>query len=75
MIIHIFFNDFSILLNYVVGWQSRSFLAVFFAIFSEKYGTLVQTFWGEFGVNASVVGPLKRFAISLILCLNIIFWG
>ena len=33
-----YFNDFTILVNYVVGWQSRSFYR-FVVIFGQKYGS------------------------------------
>ena len=64
-IIRIFyFNDFTLLLNYVVGWQSRNFFQLFFAIFGKKYGSV----FGYFKTNKKfrwppkvlVVGPLKN---------------
>ena len=36
--------DFTILLNYVFGWQSRSFVSMFISIFGKKkYGSF--SFW------------------------------
>ena len=35
------------MLNYVVGWQSRSFLAGLLQYLAKNMALLVQTFWGE----------------------------
>ena len=43
-----YFNDIMILLNYVFGWQSRSFLAGMLQYLVKNMALLVQKFVGEF---------------------------
>ena len=43
-----FINDFKILLNYVVGWQSHSFLTGLLQYLAKNMALLVPTYWGEF---------------------------
>ena len=45
LVFKFYFNDFTILLNYVVGWKSRPFLtSLFVAIFGKNMALLVQKF-------------------------------
>ena len=45
-----YFNDFTILLDYVVGWQSRNLFSRFVAMFAKNMALLVQHFWENFSL-------------------------
>ena len=50
-----FVADSTILLSYVVGWQSRSFLYSLVAIFGKNLAFLVKHFFKEIFVKQSVL--------------------
>ena len=52
--------DFSILLNYVVGWQSRSFLTGLLQYLAKNMALLVQIFWGEFSICQNPFSAIRR---------------
>ena len=42
-----YFTDFTILFNYVVGWQNRSFLVGLLQYLAKNMALLVQHFFGR----------------------------
>ena len=57
-------KDFTILLYYVVGWQSRSFFYMFVTIVGQKYYTVSPKNFGEFFLR------LPYQIIRAILCIT-----